>query len=184
MMRHLTPSDYSRQTWKNGRGTTTELLRLEHAGQLQLRLSKAFVVEDGPFSLFPGIERNLTVLSGPGFRLKGAGIDLGCLPLGPVAFPGDVALAATETHNQTSEDFNVMTARHLPRPEVTVERMAMLCEPGWRAIHALGPCHVNHIGMAEDDLLLTDTPVSLQGSFPVIVVRLFGLDDLLRQFRS
>ena len=86
-MRHLTQAHYTRQAWKNGRGTTTELWRLERDGQLLVRLSRAAVVEDGPFSLFPGIERNLTVLSGPGFRLTGGGLDFRCEPLVPVAFP-------------------------------------------------------------------------------------------------
>jgi uncharacterized protein len=109
-MIHLTAADYIRQPWKNGRGTTTELWRLERDGQLLVRLSRAAVVEDGPFSVFPGIERNLTVLSGPGFRLTGTEYDFRCEPLVPVAFPGDVALTATETQDMQSDDFNVMTA--------------------------------------------------------------------------
>jgi uncharacterized protein len=108
---HLCPADYARQPWKNGRGCTTELWRLESEGRLLVRLSRAAVVEDGPFSVFPGIERNLTVLSGPGFRLTGGGHDFRCAPLEPVAFPGDVALEATETLGMPSDDFNVMTAR-------------------------------------------------------------------------
>jgi uncharacterized protein len=91
-MIHLTLADYSQQPWKNGRGETVELWRLDVSGVLLARLSRASVVEDGPFSLFPGVERNLTVLSGPGFRLVGDGVDLRCDPLvprrgGPVASP-------------------------------------------------------------------------------------------------
>ena len=80
-MKHLTPADYRTQPWANGRGQTVELLRLERDGVLHLRLSMATVAEDGPFSIFPGIDRNLTVISGPGFDLRGDGLALTCAPL-------------------------------------------------------------------------------------------------------
>jgi environmental stress-induced protein Ves len=176
-MIHLRPADYTRQPWKNGRGTTTELWRLERDGQLLVRLSRAAVVEDGPFSLFPGIERNLTVLSGPGFRLTGGSLDFRCEPLVPVAFPGDVALQATETEGMQSDDFNVMTARHLPQPEVIVARNGPLAAGGTLALYALGPCQANDISLARDDLILTDEAVTLKGDWPVIAVRILGLTN-------
>jgi uncharacterized protein len=174
-MRHLTPADYTRQPWKNGRGATTELYRLEHNGQLLVRLSRAAVIEDGPFSLFPGIERNLTVLTGPGFRLTGAGLDIRCDPLVPVAFPGDNALTATETNGQRSDDFNVMTARHLPRPEVRLIHNADPPIEGLLALYALGPCQVNGTDLAQDHLLLTKDAAQIRGEGTVLAIRLAGL---------
>jgi uncharacterized protein len=174
-MIHLTPADYARQPWKNGRGVTTELWRLERDGQLLVRLSRAAVVEDGPFSLFPGIERNLTVLSGPGFRLTGGGLDFCCEPFVPVAFPGDVALQATETAGQQSDDFNVMTARALPKPLVLPAQNDSLPAGGLLALYAIGPCRVNGTAVARDDLILTQGPARLQGDWPVIAARLHGL---------
>jgi environmental stress-induced protein Ves len=174
-MIHLTAADYTRQPWKNGRGTTTELWRLERNGQLLVRLSRASVLEDGPFSIFPGIERNLTVLSGPGFRLTGGGLNFRCDPLVPVAFPGDVPVQATETKGMQSDDFNVMTARDLPKPEVAVAQNDRLVADGTLALYALGPCQANGINLARDDLLLTDAAVTLKGDWPVIAVRLTGL---------
>lgn len=175
-MIHLTPADYTRQPWKNGRGTTIELLhRRDAAGASLLRLSRASVVEDGPFSLFPGIERNLTVLSGPGFRLAGPGVNLRCDLLVPVAFPGDVEVMASETNGQQSDDFNVMTARHLPRPEVIVAQNSQLDGGGLLALYALGPCRVNSEAVAQGDLILTEGPASLTGDWPVIAVRCFGV---------
>jgi environmental stress-induced protein Ves len=174
-MQHLTPADYTRQPWKNGRGTTTELWRLERDGKLLVRLSQAAVVEDGPFSVFPGIERNLTVLSGPGFRLTGDGIDQACRPLVPVAFPGDVALSATETKGQQSDDFNVMTARDLPLPEVSLRQSETLATGGMLALFALGPCAANGQDLLRHDLILTEGPVTLTGDGSVIAVRLFGI---------
>lgn len=176
-MIHLTPADYRSQPWKNGRGTTVELLHLvdPESGATLLRLSRASVVEDGPFSLFPGIERNLTVLTGDGFHLRGPGLDLRCDPLVPVAFPGDVEVRATGTNGRRSDDFNVMTARHLPRPEVTVVKGGSLAGGGKLAIYALGPCEVNGTQVAEGDLLLTNEPARLSGDGSLIAVRYFGL---------
>jgi uncharacterized protein len=174
-MIHLTPADYTRQPWKNGRGVTTELWRLERDGQLLVRLSRAAVVEDGPFSVFPGIERNLTVLSGPGFRLTGGGLDFRCKPLVPVAFPGEVALHATETLGMQSDDFNVMTARDLPKPEVMLAQNDRLSAGGTLALYPLGPCQADGSRLGRDDLLITDGAVTLSGDWPVIAVRLAGL---------
>lgn len=175
MLTHLTPADYTRQPWKNGKGTTTELWRLERDGQLVVRLSRASVVEDGPFSLFPGIERNLTVLSGPGFRLTGPGLDVRCEPLVPVAFPGDIPVTASETDCRQSDDFNVMTARGQPKPQVSVAQDVDLPMGGTLALYALGPCLMNGEGLNRDDLILTDCPARLRGDWPVIAVRLHGL---------
>lgn len=174
-MQHLTPADYTHQPWKNGRGTTTQLWRLERDGKLMVRLSQAAVVEDGPFSIFPGIERNLTVISGSGFRLTGEGIDLSCKPLVPVAFPGDVAVSASETFGGTSDDFNVMTAKGLPLPEVTLARTCTLATGGTLALFALEACTANSRNLAPHDLVLTEGPVTLTGGGQVIAVRLFGI---------
>lgn len=176
-MIHLTPADYRTQPWKNGRGTTTELLHLTDpaTGATLLRLSRASVVEDGPFSLFPGIERNLTVLTGPGFRLTGPTFTLRCDPLAPVAFPGDVDIRATETNNHPSDDFNVMTARHLPRPDVSVVQNLTLPAGGRLALYALGACVVNGGPVAAGDLLLMTEPAHLSGDGSMIAVRYSGL---------
>ena len=119
MIRHLTAADYKTMPWANGKGVTVEMLKVEDSGQLLWRLSRASVVENGDFSIFPGIERNLTVITGPGFDLVGAGLHLHARPLVPVAFAGDTPIRA-EGVTAASDDFNVMTARHLPRPEVAV----------------------------------------------------------------
>ncbi|EEW26696.1 HutD/Ves family protein [Rhodobacter ferrooxidans] len=172
-MRHLTVSDYREMPWANGRGKTVELLRVEDAQGLLYRLSMAAVVEDGPFSIFPGIERNLTVIMGPGFDLVGEGIALRALALVPVAFPGDVAVRAVGTAGAQSDDFNVMTARRLPKPQVTVEHDgSKLAAGGTLCLFALGPVAVNGVAMARHDLILTEGPATVTGRWPVIAVRL------------
>ncbi|MBI5611425.1 MAG: HutD family protein [Deltaproteobacteria bacterium] len=177
ILRHLTAADYTEQRWANGRGRTTELLRVERDGQLLLRLSMAMVAEDGDFSLFPDIERSLTVIAGPGFRLKGKGIDVRCLALVPVAFPGDVPVRAVGTRRVQSDDFGVMTARHLPRPQVTVEHDGSELPPGGLlALFALGDVAAAGVALARYDLLLTDGPADIRGLWPVIAVRVWGVE--------
>ncbi|MFZ1469514.1 MAG: HutD family protein [Paracoccaceae bacterium] len=171
-MKHLTPADYTHQPWKNGRGTTIEMLRIDREGQLLARLSRATVIEDGPFSVFPGIARNLTVLTGAGFRLLGPGLDLRCDPLIPVAFSGDALVTASETHGQPSDDFNVMTAAQLPPPQVTVETTVTLPADGLLALYALAPAQVNGREMAPEDLIVTDKAARLTGG-PVLAVRFY-----------
>lgn len=175
-MRHLTPADYIRQTWKNGKGMTVELARAEDAGMLQWRLSMATVAEDGPFSIFPGIERNLTVISGPGFRLVGAGLSLDCRPMVPVAFPGDVTLAAVGTDGVASEDFNVMTARHLPRPDVQVrDGTGPVAAGGLLAVLALTPVQVSGRRLERHELILAEDALELETPGLALVVRFHGL---------
>lgn len=172
MIRHLTAADYQRQPWANGRGETVELARADGPGGMLWRLSVATVAEAGPFSLLPGIERVLTVISGPGFALEGEGIALDAAPLVPVAFPGDVPVAAVRVA-APSEDFNVMVARSLPRPEVAVIRGSVWLEAGGLlAVLALGPARVAGRSLDPRDLLLLDGPVHLVAPQAAVVVRL------------
>jgi environmental stress-induced protein Ves len=169
-MRHLTPASYIRMPWANGRGTTIEIARADGPGGMLWRLSMAQVTEDGPFSIFPGVERNLTVISGPGFDLRGA-LSLRADPLVPVAFPGDVPLGA-EGVAAPCEDVNVMTARALPRPEVTVERAGAILEAGGLlCLLALAPTAVNGTGLGRHDLMQTRGRAILGGG-PVLAIRL------------
>lgn len=59
--------------WKNGGGTTAEIVVSPHGAGLEnfdWRLSMATVETDGPFSAFPGIDRTLSILDGEGIRLR------------------------------------------------------------------------------------------------------------------
>lgn len=171
MIRHLTPADYKSMPWANGKGITVEMLKVEDNGQLLWRLSRASVVENGDFSIFAAIERNLTVISGPGFDLLGQGLHLNARPLAPVAFAGDTPIRA-ESVTDPSDDFNVMTARHLPRPEVAVITGAARLPAGdMLAVFALTDGTVNGNAIGRYDLILTDEPVTLSGQ--MIAVRLF-----------
>lgn len=170
MIRHLTPADYRQMPWANGKGVTVEMLRVEEGG-LKYRLSRASVVEDGDFSIFPGIERNLTVISGPGFDLLGQGLHLHARPFNPVAFAGDLPIRAVGV-SAPSDDFNVMSARNLPRPDVKVHNApATFAAGGTLAVFALQDGIVNEIAVGQHDLIVTDQAMRIDGH--MIVVRLF-----------
>ena len=121
-LRLLTGADFRRLPWQNGRGTTLELIRRDDpAGALLWRLSVADVVEPGPFSPLPGIDRVITLIDGEGFDLDFAGARPGVAlrSFEPLAFSGDWQTTATVVHGP-SRDFNVMTARGKLAAEVNV----------------------------------------------------------------
>jgi environmental stress-induced protein Ves len=114
------PAEHRRMAWANGRGSTVELARREDGeGRLVYRLSVADVVEPGPFSALPGIDRQLLLIEGAGFDLSLDGETASVLPLVPVAFSGDAAVAATALRGP-SRDFNVMTGRGLATARLSV----------------------------------------------------------------
>jgi uncharacterized protein len=57
------------QRWRNGGGSTRELLAWPAASDWQVRVSVADIETDGPFSAYPGVERWFTVLQGAGVEL-------------------------------------------------------------------------------------------------------------------
>jgi environmental stress-induced protein Ves len=130
---------------------------------------RAMVVEDGAFSIFSGIARNLTVLSGSGFDLVGQGIHLAARPLEPVAFAGDIALRAVGVA-EPCEDFNVMTAADLPPAQVTVHPAGATAQG---ALLALAAGQIGGVAVAQYDVVLTDEP--LLAHMPVIAVQAVGL---------
>ncbi len=133
-VRHLTPTDYLRQPWANGRGETLEIARAEGAHGLMWRLSIATVAEDGLFSRLPGIDRSLTVIDGPGFDLTGPGWRRQAAPMSPVTFPGDHAVAASGVI-APSRDFNVMVARGRIRARVACGPTARRLNGAMIALH-------------------------------------------------
>jgi environmental stress-induced protein Ves len=114
-MRILRAEDHKRMPWKNGGGETVEIAVFPERASLEdfdWRVSMARVDSDGPFSIFPGIDRTLAILDGAGMVLDIAGRDpvrlISQTP--PYAFPADLATSATLIDG-TVIDFNVMTRR-------------------------------------------------------------------------
>ncbi len=116
---HFRRDGLRRQPWKNGAGTTRDIA-CHPAGatmsDFDWRVSIADITQDAPFSEFPGVDRVITLLDGPGLRLQGPAGSRGGIDhrldrrWQPWAFDGALALRATVLGG-ASEDLNVMTRR-------------------------------------------------------------------------
>jgi uncharacterized protein len=133
------------QPWRNGGGSTRELLAWPQVQAWQVRVSVARIDADGPFSAFPGVDRWFAVLAGAGVVLA--------LPEGqhrlspgsrPLAFDGALAPGCTLVGGPT-DDLNLMVRRGIGQGEM------WRAEPGasidgatrWRAVYAAGPVAVD-----------------------------------------
>ena len=113
----LGPDTFRTMPWRNGLGTTIELLKqdLPDGDGFAWRLSMADVTTDGEFSNFDGYDRTLLLLDGNG---KGNGLTLDCAgvpqrldrPLQAARFRGEDPTFAT-LHDGPVKDFNIMTLR-------------------------------------------------------------------------
>ena len=89
-MRVIRIADAPTTPWRNGGGTTRELLAWPSTDDWLLRLSVAEIERDGPFSAYPEVDRLFAVLSGSCVRLHWPdGRDLVLTPASaPLAFDG------------------------------------------------------------------------------------------------
>jgi uncharacterized protein len=171
-MRIIRSADCRRMTWKNGGGETSEIAVSPPGAALDgfdWRISMARVAADGPFSLFPGIDRTLAILDGRGISLAIAG----CAPVDlaadsdPVSFPGDVAASSLLIGGPVG-DLNVMTRRGVLTHEMTRHRLDAPLDLALDAQAALLLCHAGRVQVetpdgtvglgALDSLLVEDYP--------------------------
>jgi environmental stress-induced protein Ves len=110
-MKHFSKEHFTEMPWKNGGGMTLELFR-----RPGLRLSVATVDKDGPFSLFPGIDRILLILKGAGCKVNET---LLTPETEPFYFPGEDEFFCTLLKGAI-QDFNVMIDRR--QGKAVVER--------------------------------------------------------------
>lgn len=187
---HLIPAhEYRRERWRNGFGWTREILRSPEAGDdWDWRLSIAEIERDGPFSSFPGIERELVLLHGNGVRLRFDDGDVRDVepPHGRVRFAGEQPVFG-ELIDGTTHDFNLMWRRDRIDAELwhrpLVGSMVLFVEPGeqW-AVHvlsgrALAIDRVNRISALLGDTFLLSTGserarYALDGGGELLIIRL------------
>lgn len=143
--RVIPSNEYRRERWKNGLGWTREIVRVPDIEAWHWRLSIAEIEDDAPFSLFPGIDRELVLLRGQGVRLRfpgdgGRTVDV-LPPHGRARFPGEEAVVG-ELVDGPTHDFNLMWRRDRVQAELLhrplVGPMLFFAEPGvtW-ALHLL-----------------------------------------------
>jgi len=106
--------DLIRVPWKNGRGTTAEVAAFPEGSGFDTfgwRISMADVASDGPFSVFPGIDRTLIVVEGEGIELDVEGVPFRLDRASPkLSFSGDDSTTGRLLSGPI-RDLNVMTRR-------------------------------------------------------------------------
>lgn len=96
------------QPWRNGGGSTRELLAQPAGESWRVRVSVADVVADGPFSAFPGVARWFAVIEGAGVVLSIDAVEHRCTTSGePLAFAGDADTRSRLIDGPT-RDLNLM----------------------------------------------------------------------------
>lgn len=186
-MRILRAAGHKRMPWKNGKGETVEIAVSPEGASVDTfdwRISVAPVASDGPFSVFPGIDRTLSILTGDGMMLSVEDMAPTILDRKsvPFAFPGD---AKTEAVLQAEPitDLNVMTRRGRFSHRVT--RREQGGEIGFSADAALvilvvtGKAQVSKVELDPLDAVILDEPahsrdVRLETEEPCFVIEIFG----------
>ena len=141
--RVIPANEYRRVRWKNGTGWTREIARMPDREDWDWRLSIAEIEQDGSFSLFPGIERELVLIRGNGLRLRFEDDEVRELqpPHERIRFAGERVVRG-ELLDGPTHDFNLMWRRDAIAVELLhrplVGPMLFFTEPGtsW-AIHLL-----------------------------------------------
>ncbi len=139
------------QPWRNGGGTTRELLAWPQAADWRLRVSVADIQSDGPFSPFPGVDRWFAVIEGAGVVLALPSGEHVLTPVDePVAFGGEAAPECRLLQGAT-RDLNLMVQRTAGRGRLTRADAGMTLggRPRWRGFYAAEPALLDCGGVAE-----------------------------------
>lgn len=178
-MRFLPAADRTPAPWKNGGGTTWEIAAQPPGADLSAfdwRLSIAQVATAGPFSVFPGVDRVLTVIAGTGLRLtiEGQGEAMLDDASPPLAFPGDAAASATLDAGPI-RDLNLMVRRGAWRGSVRrIDGLAtIIATARITVLAALAPSRVGDRVLAAEDALIVDPDATLTMNGRLLLI---GLD--------
>ena len=110
-MRIQRVDEHSAMPWANGLGTSYEVASDRNVdGVWTWRVAIAPVVLDGPFSVMPGVDRELVVIEGNGMVLEVDGESVECLPGQVVRFSGDLTTFA-RLIDKPVVDLGLMTVR-------------------------------------------------------------------------
>ena len=196
-LRVLHPREYRRTRWQNDGGWTTEIASEpmpDPAQGFRWRVSIADIESDGPFSAFPGIERDLLLLAGTGIEL-----DINDAPpmrldqrFQRVHFAGEDAVGCRLLAGPT-RDFNVMARRGVVSAEVHARplngTMLLFVEPGdtW-LIHVFAGqagirSGVETVAAETGETLLVDSGmqgrerVVIEGGGELVLVRFFETEQ-------
>jgi len=125
-MRIIRAESYVAAPWKNGLGTTREILcHPDGAANFLYRLSIAEVTQSCEFSAFPGYDRTIMLLAGDGFGLRFADGRMHDLTTvhAPYPFDGGAPVSCTVADGP-SQDLNLMVRRGAATAECSVKEIA------------------------------------------------------------
>ncbi len=108
--------------WRNAAGETREICTFPPAKRdFYWRASITSIAANGEFSLFPGMERIVTLLEGGEMFLESADrFNHTLKPLQPFSFAADLVVKAKLTAGQMSMDFNIMTRLDVCKAKVRI----------------------------------------------------------------
>ncbi len=169
MIRLLKAVDRAAIPWKNGGGVTRDVIVSPAGATLESfdwRVSIAEIASDGPFSAFPGIDRQLAVLRGKVALTVEGSAPVTLDPAAPaLAFPGE-ATVESKLVDGPSMDLNVMTRRGRYSSRLSrVSSAQPKLKTAQAVIIALGPLTIisgnRVIAMASLDALLIEGSASM-----------------------
>lgn len=109
----MSEHDFKTVPWKNGGGVTTDLLMQPADAThetFDLRLGRAPITSEGPFSSYPGIDRTITLIRGIRLELEFGATSMLLTPLAPQSFDSGLA-PYSRIPDGPVEVVNVMTRR-------------------------------------------------------------------------
>jgi len=129
------------QPWRNGGGSTRELLAWPTAQDWLFRVSLAQVAQDGPFSSYPGIERWIALVEGAGMTLRFAsGSERLSIGREPLRFDGALAPDCSLERGATV-DLNLMVDRSRGSGLLACASEGEWTDGSqWRGVFAASPC--------------------------------------------
>ncbi|HEU4664593.1 MAG TPA: HutD family protein [Dokdonella sp.] len=166
-LQRIPPSTYRRTRWKNDGGWTTEIAR-SGDDDFRWRISIAEIERDGPFSSFPGVERDLLLLEGNGIEL-----DIDDAPprrltqrFERVHFAGEARVDCRLIAGPT-RDFNVMARRDTVHADVIARPLvgSMVIFPERAAEWFVHVFAGNATVRSDADTLALETGTSLLADF-------------------
>ena len=127
----LNADEFQTNPWKNGGGVTHEIARHAVGNGWLWRISIAEVGSDGPFSVFPGMTRILTVIDGAGIDLLSADGVLEARLHRPAPFSGDLDVTARLVGGPVRNLNLIYNAKVIePAVEVILGPATLNCEAG------------------------------------------------------
>jgi environmental stress-induced protein Ves len=167
-LRFIHAQECAPQPWRNGGGQTRELLVWPPRGDWELRISRADIAADGPFSAFTGVQRWFSVL-------QGAGVEL-ALPVPQTLRAGDAPLefdGAEAPHcrllDGPTQDLNLMARQGLGCMQAVVAGQAWHSTLAMRGLYTTAPGTwsdgARRVQISAHTLLWDETPGSAPWTF-------------------